>query len=113
VTTASDVITSARITLNDRTPTSGSPRYSDADLLGWLNAGITEAYAVRPDLRFGNYSTTATALNLGDPMPFEGRERLAVEAYIVARAEFIEDQHVNSGRAQAAIALSKAMMAGG
>jgi hypothetical protein len=113
MTTAAQVIASARITLNDAVPTLGSPRYSDATLLGYVNDGVTEAYALRPDLLFGSYSTTPAALNLGDPMPFEGRERLAVEAYIVARAEFIEDQHVNSGRAQAAIALSKAMMAGG
>jgi len=113
VTTASDVIASARKTLNDRIPLSGGVRYSDTDLLGWLNDGIVETYAVRPDLRFGNYGTAVVSLNLGDPMPFEGRERIAVEAYVVGRAEFIEDQHVDSGRAQAALALAKTLALGG
>lgn len=111
--TVADGIATVRLTLNDVAAQSGGPRYSDAVLLGYYRDGVTEAYGLRPDLRFGSYGTTTATLELNDTAPFDGRERIAVEMYVVARVEFQEDQHVSSGRAQAALALSKALNVGG
>ncbi len=110
--TCQDVITSARITLNDSVPLTGQPRYSSTYLLQLLNDGLIELYGLRPDLRFGKYKDDVTSLTISAQFPHDGRERMAVEQYIVARAEFTEDQHVNSNRAQAALAMSKALAMG-
>lgn len=110
--TCQEVITSARVTLSDSVPVTGATRYTTTYLLQLLNDGVVELYGIRPDLRFGKYKSAVTPLTLSAVFPHESRERMAVEQYIVARAEFTEDQHVNSNRAQAALAMSKALAMG-
>lgn len=100
--TMADVITRARATLND---TVATYRYSDADLLAYANAGVQRAYQVRPDLRFGAYSTTVSDLASGGTFPLPLGYLQAVADYVVFRAETRDDEHVNSQRAAQFMAL--------
>lgn len=109
--TAQTVIDDARDTLNDAV-SGATPRYSDTRLLRYVNDGVVELYGMCPHLRFGNYSDPILSLNLSDVIPFDGRERIALHHYVVARAEFADDQHVSSGRAQGALVLTKQLAMG-
>ena len=73
----------ARTPLND----SAKTRYPDAELLGYANAGIALAYEMRPDLRFGAYSTTFSALALGGTFPLSFRHEQTIADYAVFRAQ--------------------------
>jgi hypothetical protein len=92
--TCQNVVDSARVPLNDAAKT----RYTDPQLLGYLNDGLAEAYSLRPDLRFGKYSTNIELLALSDTFPLSGAHAVALSHYIVFRAENRDDEHVNANR---------------
>jgi hypothetical protein len=89
------VVDKARIPLND----ADKDRYSDADLLGFVNAGIALAYKVRPDLAFGSYGTEFSELALGVTFPLPYQFQQAIADYAAFRAETKDDEAVNGGRA--------------
>ena len=53
--TIGDLTAEARVLLNDTTPISGSPRYSDSDLVAAFNDALMQVRVKRPDafLRYG------------------------------------------------------------
>jgi hypothetical protein len=97
MTTCQNVIDRARVPLNDADKT----RYPDADLLSYLCDGVAEAYALRPDLRFGNFKTSAVTLFVTtDTFPLAAQHEVALQHYIVYRAETRDDENVNANREQ-------------
>lgn len=101
--TLADLITRARVTLQD----TGSVRYTDAELLVFANEALGEARRVRPDFFLGSYSTAQTSLASGDtfPLPFQ-IEQYAVD-YIAGRAEMRESESTNEGRSAALVSRFK------
>lgn len=107
--TLQDVVTLARIDLNDATtnPATGdaiTPRYPDSDLLKFANDGIAKVLVMRPDLNFGNYATAYADLTLSDPFPLPSEYRPAITAYVVARNQSGDDAFVISQRADKSMA---------
>lgn len=94
--TVQNVIDRARIPLND----ADKARYPDSQLLGYFNDGLAIAYAVRPDLRFGSYTKAVELLGLNDTSPLSAQHEVAMQHYIVFRAETKDDEHVNANREQ-------------
>lgn len=101
--TTTDVITEARITLNDTE--SDSYRYSNEDLLKFVNAGLDEFFAMRPDLFIGSLTlsgaTEGHQLALGADLPIDGRMKRHLIDYVIFRAETSDDEHTVNGRASA------------
>ncbi|MEJ0004366.1 MAG: DUF6682 family protein [Pararobbsia sp.] len=96
-TTCQTVIDRARIPLND----AGKTRYTDAALLSYLGDGIAEAYSLRPDLRFGSFTTNpVTLFELTDTFPLPVQHEVALQHYIIYRAENMDDENVNENREQ-------------
>jgi hypothetical protein len=97
MTTCQNVVDRARVPLNDTDKT----RYPDADLLSYLCDGVAEAYALRPDLRFGSFKTAAVTLfAITDTFPLAAQHEVALQHYIVYRAETRDDENVNANREQ-------------
>ncbi len=94
MTTIQAVLDLARDPLND----ADKVRYSDADLLKFANAAIRRIYQVRPDLRFGAYTTPVTDLVISSVFPLPAEYAQAVADYITFRAESRDDEHVDSNR---------------
>jgi hypothetical protein len=95
--TCQSVIDRARVPLNDNDKT----RYADSELLSYLCDGIAEAYALRPDLRFGNYTTAAVTLfQFTDNFPLSVQHEVALQHYLVYRSENKDDENVNEDREQ-------------
>jgi hypothetical protein len=93
--TCQAIVDKARATaLND----TDKVRYSDADLMGYLQDGVSRAYALRPDLRYGSYGTTPAALSLGSTFPLPVQHEAVVADYVIARAESRDDENVNANR---------------
>lgn len=101
--TTTDVITSARSTLNDTE--SDSYRTSNEDLLKFVNDGLDEFFGMRPDLFIGNLELSAATeghqLALGADLPIDGRMKRQLVDYVIFRAETADDEHAVSGRASA------------
>ncbi len=95
MTTCQNVIDRARVPLNDADKT----RYSDPELLSYLCDGIAEAYSLRPDLRYGSYTTPpVTLFQLTDTFPLSAQHEVALQHYLVYRAENKDDENVNANR---------------
>lgn len=105
--TVKDAVNQARALLQDTT----SPyRYSDEDLVAYLNNALAEVKRLRPDLFVGGISsasfdydtsdiTNATALTLDD-MYFP-----SVVDYMASYAEMRDDESVDLGRANALLSI--------
>lgn len=99
--TVKDAVDQARALLQD---TVSPYRYSDDDLLAYLNNALAEAKRLRPDLFAPNISTTtftydATDLSAATALTLDDMFFPAVVDYMAAYAEFRNDQAVESGRA--------------
>ncbi|WP_454731505.1 MULTISPECIES: hypothetical protein [Cupriavidus] len=92
--TVQQVINNGRVPLND----ADKDRYSDADMLGFVNDGLAEIYGMRPDLRFGRFSQAVPMLGLSDDFPLSPQHAVAMQHYLVFRAEMKDDEHVNANR---------------
>lgn len=96
------VVDLARIPLNDEDKT----RYSDAQLLAYANQAMLSYPKRRPDIFIGQYQSLPNGeAALADTFPIDSMYMQPVADYIVARAQMIDDEHANSGRAQAHVAL--------
>ena len=95
--TMQSIVDLARKPLNDTAKT----RYSDADLLGYANAGIALAYQIRPDLKFGSYASAFAALALGGsfPLPFQHEQTIADYATFRAQTRDGEVENPEAGGA--------------
>lgn len=96
---AQAVIDRARIPLND----ADKVRYSDIDLLAYLNAGIALIRSKRPEMFYGTphlAAGTSPVVTLADIMPLPDTLALALADYVTGRAETVDDEHAVSGRVQ-------------
>jgi len=94
----------ARGLLNDLVPISGSPRFTDADLIEIVNEAIIEIKVKRPDawMTYGlrkplpKFSMPADYATI---LPFEDQFYSPLMFYVVGRAELVEDTFADNGRA--------------
>lgn len=95
---STDAITDARRLLQDeRLPY----RYSDTDLLEYLNQGLTAAYRIRPDLMVGGAWTPPAPLGLTDTIPARVGDWYfgPIVSFMVGMAESRDDQYGEGSRA--------------
>lgn len=96
--TYQSVVDLARIPLND----TDKVRYSDATLLAFVNHGMLTLTKRRPDLFIGQYANLPNGEKvLADAFPLPAGYVQTLADYVTARAESIDDESVNSGRAAA------------
>ncbi|MDE4918269.1 uncharacterized protein DUF6682 [Cupriavidus metallidurans] len=93
--TVQQVIDRGRVPLND----ADKVRYTDDDLLNYLNDGMAEIYTKRPDLRFGKFGVATDPIGLTDKFPLSQAHEVAIKHYIVYRSELTDDENVNENRA--------------
>lgn len=102
--TVGGLLTEARQLLNDSTPISGLPRFTDDALVATLNEGLLQVRSKRPDafLLFGlrnqmpQYQMPA---DTGTILPFDDQFYSPLLFYVVGRSELVEDTFSDSGRA--------------
>ncbi len=108
-----DVLNRARLDLNDATtaPVTGSaitPRYADADLLNYVNDGISKAVVMRPDLNYDNYGTGTyftVPLVATSTFPLPNEYLAGIAIYTVFRVQSGDDAFVDTARADKALQL--------
>jgi len=96
--TIEDAITEARVFLQDEaTPY----RYSDAQLLAYLNNSFAAILNLRPDIFVGSYSTAPPSYSTIDSTAFPIADQYfpASVYYITSEAESRNDQATANGRA--------------
>lgn len=98
--TAQEVIDLARVPLNDELKS----RYTDADMLRFLNAGLSQLKRSRADLFLGSLATGVTALTLAGNLPTPAHTDQAIADYLTARASTVDNE--DSERVAAFFALS-------
>jgi hypothetical protein len=88
-----------RIPLND----ASKDRYPDDVLLAFANQGVLQILKRRPDLFSGQLARLPDWPGgerlLGDAFPLPAEYLQTVADYVTFRAETVDDEHVNSGRA--------------
>lgn len=91
-----DIVDLARIPLND----SAKVRYTDEQLMTFVNHGMLAIAKRRPDLFIGQFDSLPDGTStLTDDLPIDAGYAQVLADYVTARAEFTDDEHVNSGRA--------------
>lgn len=95
MTTVANLVSSARVLLND----DSSVRYTDAQLIGYVNEAYKLVRRVRPDLFFGQYKTALSTLVSGDDFPLDSMYEPPFVDYVVGRAESRDDDYAVNGRA--------------
>lgn len=96
--TCQSIVDLARIPLNDE----DRMRYSDEMLASFTGHGLLQVLKRRPDLFIGRFDTLPdTQAALADPFPLPPEYAQLVADYVTARAEMMDDEHVQSGRAVA------------
>lgn len=93
--TFQQIINSARVDLQD----SEAVRYTNAELLEYANDGVQEAFRIRPDFRLGSFTAPDQIYNLNDQVPLPSTYVMLLKQYVVARAEFRDDEYTLDGRA--------------
>ena len=88
MTTFSDIISQARVLLQDV----NAVRYSDADLLTSANDAVKMIRRVRPDAFFGKYKTPIVNYGLLDTFPIGIEFVQAVRDFIVGYANMRESE---------------------
>lgn len=102
--TLSDLITRARVTLQD----TANIRYTNGELLTFANEALGAARIARPDFFLGSYSTAQTELTSNETFPLPFQYEQYVVDYIAGRAEMRESESTNETRAGALLARFKA-----
>ena len=98
--TIQDLITEARGYIQDSE--SDYYRYSDADLVTYLNDAIFEIRRLRPDVFVNSFDTDVsqfTTSNLSSNFPLPGQFFTATAYFIAGSAGLRDDEHVLEGRA--------------
>lgn len=90
-----NVVNEARTYIND----SLQQRFSDADLMTFLNNGILRLRLHRPDLFVGLFGSLPSEKTLADSLSFPEEIYPAMVDYVVARAEAGNDESVLRQRA--------------
>lgn len=99
--TVGDVVGRCRGILQDRD--AAHYRYSDSDLVGFLNDALLEIYRVRPDLYFSDFAVTqfveADVDDTAKTLPIDDRYFSPVVYFVVGSAELRDDEFTVDGRA--------------
>lgn len=86
----------ARVTLQDV----AGDRYTDPQMIGFINDAIVEARTLRPDLFVYEYGTATPQVTVvGDTIPLPDQFFTALCYYIAGRAEMRDDEFALDGRA--------------
>jgi hypothetical protein len=93
--TMQSILDLARLDLNDADKT----RNTDANMLAFANDGLAKTVMIRPDLNFGNYTTTFADLTTASTFPLPLAYRPAIANYIVLRCETADDAFAVEERA--------------
>lgn len=93
--TNQQLVNEARTYLND----SLEQRFTDESLLAFLNNGILRLRHHRPDLFVGQFASLPSQKTLTDTISFPEEIYPAMVDYVVARAEFGNDESVLRQRA--------------
>ena len=103
------VVDLARYPLND----ADKDRYSDENVLMFVNQAIQSAYRLRPDLFFGRLdSLPSLQATLGSVFPMPDQYVQAVADYATARMQTLDDENVGNGKAAAFLQLFGAQLNG-
>jgi len=102
--TVGALLAEARSLLNDTVPISGSPRFTDSDLVSIVNEALLQIRSKRPDawLTFGLRKSVPTYTmpgNAATVLPIEDQFYSPLLFYVVGRSELIEDTFADNGRA--------------
>lgn len=97
MTTFSQLISSARVVLNDAAGT----RYTDSQMIEYANDGLIEIYRIRPDLRLGNYTTSLSSFTSSDTVPISDTYSMFLKDYLVFRGGLREDEQSSDIRSTA------------
>lgn len=102
--TLGGLLAEARELLNDTVPISGSPRFTDTDLIRVVNEGLLQVRMKRPDawLTYGlrkSLPIYAMPADVDTLLPVEDQFYSALLYYLVGRAELVEDTFADNGRA--------------
>lgn len=102
--TVGAMMAEARQMLNDKTPISGLPRYTDDDLTNALNDAVAQVRTKRPDafLRFGLRNVVPVyklPTDVNTEFPFDDMFYAPILFYVVGRSELTEDTFSDDSRA--------------
>lgn len=104
--TIQDILNEARDYIQD-TDTEVQ-RYSDADLIAYLNNGITEIRRIRPDFFVNSYDNALprfTTSTLTEDWPLEDQTDTAIAYFVAGSAALRDDENVLDGRASGLLTL--------
>jgi|GEM_PF-1214235 len=93
--TMQDVLDEARLSLND----DDKQRNADSATIVYANEAIAITYKLRPDLRFGAYTSEYAPLTADDFFPLPFQYTSVIEDYIRFRCEMRDDEAVSEGLA--------------
>jgi hypothetical protein len=113
--TIQNILDEARDHIQDTEAT--TQRYSDDELLSYLNNGITEIRRLRPDLFVGTFDAALprfTSADLASNWPLEDITDTAISYFVAGNAALRDDENVLEGRASGLMTLfaQKLMVAG-
>lgn len=102
--TVGNLLVESRQLLNDTTPISGLPRFTDTQLVNALNEAVLQMRAKRPDafLSYGLRNAAPVYAMPGDTntvFPWDDQFYSPLLSYVVGRSELIEDTFADNGRA--------------
>lgn len=92
---------------------SSNYRYTNDDLVTYLNDAIYEVRRIRPDAFYGSYGSPVdqfTTNDLDENFPLDGIFFTATAYFIAGSAALRDDEHVNEGRSSALLALFSAKL---
>lgn len=80
-------------------------RVTDTMFLGYLKDFLLWLFNTRPDWFIGQFSAIPTVTTVGGTYPLEDRTIPMAELYLIARAEYPENQNVAKERVTASLGL--------
>jgi len=111
--TFQQIIDDARVVLNDViTASDVTPRYTEAQLLGYARTALVEARRIRPDLFLSNMTDPFPTFTAASTVPISEDYLLPLVDYVISRAELRDDEFAVDGRAGALYQKFKAGLLG-
>ena len=98
--TVQDLITEARVYIQDTGV--DTYRYSDADLVNYLNNSLVEVRRLRPDFFVNSFDTAVTQFTtaeLGSDFPIDEQFFTAAAYFVAGSAALRDDENVVNARA--------------
>lgn len=108
--TIQDILDEARVFIQD---VDEPQRYSDDDLVAYLNNAIYEIRRLRPDYFVNTYTTEVpqfTTSQLTSDYPLDGQTTTAAAYFVAGNAALRDDENVDSGRAVGLITMFNNML---